>query len=191
MLFPETVPNIGMEDMLDDFVTFFIAGEKLACEQALIFVVIKDVARAAKPRVTSRERSEPALVRNFTASLVNQRQSVDYSLPPIPKETDYSNITVAFSVKMILIYLHLSSSTSFVFSQLCGFLNFLWKQIWRFCSYKLFPRFLQQLRLPFPALVCNSLVFNTFCSVLQWLTFLKLFSCFYATVSRSPQFPAL
>ena len=26
----------------------------LACEQALIFVVIKDVARAAKPRVTSR-----------------------------------------------------------------------------------------------------------------------------------------
>ena len=65
------------------------------------------------------------LVRNFTASLVNQRQSVDYSLPPIPKETDYSNITVAFLVKMISIYLHLSSSTSFVFSQLCGFLNFL------------------------------------------------------------------
>ena len=27
---------------------------KLACEQALIFVVIIDVARAAKPRVTSR-----------------------------------------------------------------------------------------------------------------------------------------
>ena len=26
----------------------------IACEQALIFVVIKDVARAAKPRVTSR-----------------------------------------------------------------------------------------------------------------------------------------
>ena len=66
------------------------------------------------------------LVRNFTASLVNQRQSVDYSLPPIPKETDYSTITVAFSViNLILIYLNLSSSTSFVFSQLCGFLNFL------------------------------------------------------------------
>ena len=28
--------------------------KQLACEQALIFVVIKDVARAAKPRVTSR-----------------------------------------------------------------------------------------------------------------------------------------
>ena len=27
---------------------------QLACEQALIFVVIKDVAQAAKPRVTSR-----------------------------------------------------------------------------------------------------------------------------------------
>ena len=31
-----------------------ITEGSLACEQALIFVVIKDVARAAKPRVTSR-----------------------------------------------------------------------------------------------------------------------------------------
>ena len=51
----------------------------LACEQALIFVIIKDVARAAKPRVTSR-RAQRAGERSGTRNEISRARPLAGSL---------------------------------------------------------------------------------------------------------------